>query len=103
MKVRGKIDATLKPFQLTLVHAWIRGRKNPGPEVLITGHLDHPKWSANDNASGSAAMMEMARSLHALIAAGKLPRSRYDAALHVGAGIFWKHGLRNQASGGARL
>jgi hypothetical protein len=79
VKVRGKIDATLKPFQLTLVHAYIRG-KTPGPEVLITGHLDHPKWSANDNASGSAAMMEMARSLHALIAAGTLPAP--DMTLH---------------------
>jgi len=79
VKVRGKIDATLKPFQLTLVHAYIRG-KTPGPEVLITGHLDHPKWSANDNASGSAAMMEMARSLHALIAVGTLPAP--DMTLH---------------------
>lgn len=72
VRVRGKIDATLGPGQLTLVHAWIRGTQNPEVEVLITGHLDHPKWSANDNASGSAAMLEMARTLHALIASGKL-------------------------------
>jgi hypothetical protein len=73
VKVRGKIDATLEPFKLTLVHAYIRG-KFAGPEVLITGHLDHPKWSANDNASGSSAMMEMVRALHTLIASGKLPQ-----------------------------
>ncbi|HZD93068.1 MAG TPA: M28 family peptidase, partial [Candidatus Sulfotelmatobacter sp.] len=41
-------------------------------EVLITGHLDHPKWSANDNASGSGAMMEAARVLQTLIATKKL-------------------------------
>jgi aminopeptidase YwaD len=73
VRVHGKIDATLGPGQLTLVHAWIRGTQSPQQEVLITGHLDHPKWSANDNASGSAAMLEMARTLNALIASGKLP------------------------------
>ena len=80
VKVHGKIDATLEPFKLTLVHAWIRGTGSPNTEVLITGHLDHPKWSANDNASGSAAMMEMVRALHALIASGKLPAPQ--ASLH---------------------
>ena len=72
VRVHGKIDATLGPGQLTLVHAWIRGSKHPEVEVLVTGHLDHPKWSANDNASGSAAMLEIARTLHTLIASGKL-------------------------------
>jgi Peptidase family M28 len=72
VRVHGKIDATLGPGQLTLVHAWIRGSRNPDAEVLISGHLDHPKWSANDNASGSAAMLEMVRTLHALISSRKL-------------------------------
>ncbi len=72
VRVHGKIDATLGPGQLTVVHAWIRGSQHPETEVLISGHLDHPKWSANDNASGSAAMLEMARTLHRLIASGKL-------------------------------
>jgi hypothetical protein len=72
VRVRGKIDATLGPGQLTLVHAWIRGSQHPETEVVISGHLDHPKWSANDNASGSAAMLEMARALHRLIASGRL-------------------------------
>jgi len=72
VRVHGKIDATLGPGQLTVVHAWIRGSQNPEIEVLISGHLDHPKWSANDNASGSAAMLEMIRTLHSLISSGKL-------------------------------
>jgi len=72
VRVHGKIDATLGPGKLTLVHAYIRGTEDPEREVLITGHLDHPKWSANDNASGSGAMMEAARTLQALIAAKKL-------------------------------
>ena len=72
VRVRGRIDATLGPGQLTLVHAWIRGSQHPETEVVISGHLDHPKWSANDNASGSAAMLEMAHTLHRLIASGRL-------------------------------
>jgi hypothetical protein len=72
VRVHGKIDATLGPGKLTLVHAYIRGTQNPEREILITGHLDHPKWSANDNASGSGAMMEAARTLQTLIVAKKL-------------------------------
>jgi hypothetical protein len=80
VRVRGTIDATLGDGQLTLVHAWIRGSETPDVEVLITCHLDHPKWSANDNASGSAAVLEMARTLHTLIAEKKLPWPR--ATIH---------------------
>jgi len=72
VRVHGKIDATLGPGQLTVVHAWIRGNQHPETEVVISGHLDHPKWSANDNASGSAAMLEMVRTLHRLTESGKL-------------------------------
>ncbi|HKV94967.1 MAG TPA: DUF4910 domain-containing protein [Candidatus Angelobacter sp.] len=72
VRVHGRIDATLGPGKLTLVHAYIRGTEHPEREVLITGHLDHPKWSANDNASGSGAMMEAARTLQTLIATKKL-------------------------------
>jgi peptidase M28-like protein len=72
VRVHAKIDATLGPGKLTLVHAYIHGTEHPEREVLITGHLDHPKWSANDNASGSGAMIEAARTLQTLIAAKKL-------------------------------
>jgi aminopeptidase YwaD len=72
--VHGKIDATLGPGKLTHVHAYIRGTEHPQQEILITAHLDHPKWSANDNASGAASLIEMARTLNALIAAKKIPQ-----------------------------
>jgi hypothetical protein len=76
VRVRGHIDATLGPGALTLVHARIRGTEAPGEEIIVTAHLDHPKWSANDNASGSAAMIEIVRTLQTLIAAGKLAPPR---------------------------
>ena len=72
VRVRGKIDATLGAGKLTLVHAYVRGSERPDREVLITAHLDHPKWSANDNASGSGAMVEMARTISSLVASGKI-------------------------------
>lgn len=73
VRVKGKIDATLGAGTMTLVHAYIRGTKDPQQEVMVTAHLDHPKWSANDNASGSGGMMELARTLKALIDAKKIP------------------------------
>jgi aminopeptidase YwaD len=76
VRVHGKIDATLGPGKLTLVHAYIRGTEHPEREVLISGHLDHPKWSANDNASGSGAMMEAARTLQKLITEKKISAPR---------------------------
>ncbi len=37
------------------------------PVVLLTAHLCHPASSANDNASGSAGLAELARSMNALL------------------------------------
>lgn len=45
-------------------------------EILIVAHICHPQPSANDNASGVGAVLELARALQALIAAGTLPRPR---------------------------
>ncbi|HJQ98695.1 MAG TPA: DUF4910 domain-containing protein [Candidatus Polarisedimenticolaceae bacterium] len=72
VRVRGTIDATLGPGKLTVVHAYLRGSETPEREVLVTAHLDHPKWSANDNASGSGAMLEVARTVQSLVAAKKV-------------------------------
>src|SRR6185503_2935080 len=43
-------------------------------EVTFSCHLDHPRPGANDNASGCASILEVARSLSKLIAEGRLPR-----------------------------
>ncbi len=42
-------------------------------EILITAHLCHPRSSANDNASGVSAAMEVLKVLHTLIESGELP------------------------------
>lgn len=45
----------------------------PGEEVVLTAHLDHYKPGADDNASGSATVLEMVRTYTTLIQRGVLP------------------------------
>jgi hypothetical protein len=54
------------------VEAFIPGAAGAN-EVLLVSHLCHPQPSANDNASGAAALLEAAATLARLIGAGTLP------------------------------
>ncbi len=75
--LHGRVVGTgLEPFFLDVVVARIPGRERPEEEILLCAHLDHPKESANDNASGSAAILDLARSLRSLVDSGRLPRPR---------------------------
>ncbi len=66
----------LEPYWMDVPVALIRGSDPDAGELVFCGHLDHPKESANDNGSGSAAMMDIAITLQRLIDAGRLPRPR---------------------------
>jgi hypothetical protein len=46
-------------------------------EVVLTAHLCHQSAGANDNASGSAAILEVARSLRRAIANGSIAKPRF--------------------------
>ncbi len=72
-KVKG---AGLEPYFMDVVVAHIRGSEKPDEELVFTAHLDHPKESANDNASGSSAQLDIVRSLKKLIEEKKLPRPK---------------------------
>jgi len=52
----------------------------PGAErrrdIVLAAHLDHQFPGANDNASGSGTLLELARATGKLVAAGKIPRPR---------------------------
>jgi hypothetical protein len=72
-QVRG---VGLEPWRMEVVVATIAGTQDPAEELVFIAHLDHPKESANDNASGSAALLDMARALRSLIDQGKLPKLR---------------------------
>lgn len=65
-------DAVLGAGKLPLVTGVIKGQTNPDEEVVLIAHLCHPAPSANDNASGSAMLLEFARALISLIKKGKL-------------------------------
>lgn len=69
--VRGR---GLEPYWMDVVSAVIPGATRPHEEILLTAHLDHPKESANDNASGSGAILDIALALQRLVAEGRLPR-----------------------------
>lgn len=66
VEVRVKVDAELHAGQLEVTSALFRGTEKPEQEIILVAHLDHPKWSANDNASGSGLLLEIARTLKTL-------------------------------------
>ncbi len=66
----------LEPYWMDVPVALIRGSERPEEEFVVCGHLDHPKTSANDNASGSGAMLDLCRALKEEIDKGRLPRPR---------------------------
>ncbi|MBC8248973.1 MAG: DUF4910 domain-containing protein [Anaerolineales bacterium] len=70
VKVRAKVVSRFYDGEIEVVSALITGEM--GQEVVIVAHLCHPRPSANDNASGSAAALEIARTLQRLVDAGKL-------------------------------
>jgi hypothetical protein len=74
VKLNAKADAHLFPGNLDVVTATIPGSSKPNEEVFLVAHLCHPKPSANDNASGSGLLLEIARTISALIESGRIER-----------------------------
>ncbi|MCB0278948.1 MAG: DUF4910 domain-containing protein [Calditrichaeota bacterium] len=75
--VRAKaVGPGLESYFMDLPVAVIHGTDKAQEELVFSAHLDHPKESANDNASGSSAILDMARSLKTLIDSKRIPRPR---------------------------
>lgn len=68
--MKAKVEAELFDGEMPVLEAKIIGSEYPSQEVIIMGHLDHYKPGANDNASGSAGMVEMARNILDLVQRG---------------------------------
>ncbi len=66
----------LEPYFMDVIVARIRGSEKPDEEIVFSAHLDHPKESANDNASGSAALLNIAETLQRLIDSGRMARPK---------------------------
>jgi len=66
VRIAGEIDAEFIPGELRVLEAVIPGESADAGEVLLSAHLCHPAASANDNASGSAALIEVALALQSI-------------------------------------
>lgn len=73
VEIRVDADVRRDPG-FPIVHAWIGDRSEPGPAAVA--HLCHPTPGANDNASGSAAILEAAVALSKMIDSGALPQPK---------------------------
>jgi aminopeptidase YwaD len=76
--VRAVVEAKTEKADLQDIVAAIPGTDAGAEEVIVTAHIfeGYAMFGANDNSSGSAAILEAARALQALIAEGRLPRPK---------------------------
>lgn len=78
VRVRMRIEAEQPRESLQgIVEGYIRGAGR-GPAVVLTAHMQEEKTSANDDRSGVANLLEIARALNRLIHEGKIPRPQRD-------------------------
>ena len=73
IRLRAHVEAGRSPGSYLIPTAVIPG-KDRAHEIVFSCHLDHPSPGANDNASGCAGELEIARVLNRLIADRKLPK-----------------------------
>ncbi len=74
--LRAHVRARMVASSFDVVSATIPGTDAAAGEIVLTAHLCHQSAGANDNASGSAALLGVARALRTAIAAGALPPPR---------------------------
>jgi aminopeptidase YwaD len=74
--LRAQLQAEVGPGHWTVVTGTIPGSDAGAGEIVYSCHLDHQRPGANDNGSGCVTILESARILNRLIAAGSLPRPR---------------------------
>jgi hypothetical protein len=82
IRLRARIDSRFgsiegeQPWQV-MVEGFIRGTEpGLGQDVVLTAHMQEGMQSANDDASGTGSVLEIARALNKLIAEGRIPRPR---------------------------
>jgi len=76
--VHAQVEAETRPYELQNVTCHIPGTDSDAGEVILSAHLfeGYVKQGANDNKSGSAAILEVARVLHTLVEQGRIPRPK---------------------------
>jgi aminopeptidase YwaD len=76
--VHAQVESTYQSYELQDPVAYIPGTDPDADEIILSAHLfeGYVKQGANDNHSGSGAILEVARTLHTLIEEGRIPRPR---------------------------
>ena len=76
--VRAKITAKSEEVDLHVPQCVIQGTDTTAGEIIFTAHLyeGYVKMGANDNASGSAVLLEVAHLLNDLIKEGKIEKPK---------------------------
>ncbi|NHJ13414.1 MAG: DUF4910 domain-containing protein [Candidatus Thorarchaeota archaeon] len=77
VKVRAKVDAKLGEGKVEVLSALLEG-DDTSKEIWVMGHICHPHPGANDNASGSGAILEALRTISALLVEGTIPKLEYS-------------------------
>jgi hypothetical protein len=74
--LRAKVNAARHPGVYRVLTAVIKGGdpQLAADEIVFSCHLDHQRPGANDNASGCATILEVARTLNKLVKDGRIPR-----------------------------
>ena len=76
--VKAKIETAPEETNIEVPNCVIKGSDENAEEVILCAHLfeGYVKLGANDNISGSAALIEVARTLNELIARGEIQRPK---------------------------
>ncbi len=73
VRAKAKVSANLSAGKLQVLSALLPG-EDKSKELWLVAHVCHPHPGANDNASGSGALLEVLRSLTYLIKDEKIPK-----------------------------
>ncbi|MGH9827794.1 MAG: DUF4910 domain-containing protein, partial [Blastocatellia bacterium] len=74
--LHASVKAAMQPGNYEVVTGVIPGTDLAGEEIVFSCHLCHELPGANDDASGAAAILEVARTLITLIQRGDIPKPR---------------------------
>ncbi|MFC1628880.1 M28 family peptidase [Gemmatimonadota bacterium] len=76
--VHAEVEATTREYDLEDVICHIPGTDPNAGEIILSAHMfeGYIKQGANDNKSGCAGILEVARTLHTLIEEGRIPRPK---------------------------
>lgn len=78
VKAKVQTEFGQAPGRTGFVEAVIRGTRPDVQQIVLTAHLQEEQGSANDDGSGCANLLELARAFNKLIKEGKMKRPQRD-------------------------